>query len=173
MEICVSFVFWLTSVCLQGPSSQALAMGSGGFLRSVSLLECSSISFFPFLGQFFYVFFLNFLPRNVSDADHLIAGQHGLPAQPLCAVHGLLCTESAPGELSQVFIFVIFIFSPVFICTNTTINFFRQHFFLFIFSLFSQAFILLKEWSFSQVFIRLDNDYFRPGENISSSSHWR
>ena len=34
----------------------------------------------------------------------------------------------------------------------------KQHFFLFIFSLFSQAFILLKEWSFSQVFIRLDND---------------
>ena len=151
MEICSSIVFWLTSVCLQGPSSQALAMGSGGFLRSVSLLECSSISlFFSFSRSIFLCFFLHFLPRNVSDADHLIAGQHGLPAQPLRAVHGLLCTESAPGELSQVFIFVIFIFSPVFICTNTTINFFRQHFFRH----------------------GMDNDYFRPGENISSSSHW-
>ena len=111
---------------------------SAGMFNNLSL-------FFPFLRQFFLCFFLHFLPRNVSDADHLIAGQHGLPAQPLRAVHGLLCTESAPGELSQVFIFVIFIFSPVFLCTNTTINFFRQHFFLFIFSLFSQAFILLKE----------------------------
>ena len=137
----------LINFCLP-PGSVLTGVGYG--IRRISEICFSAgmfinLFFFPFLGQFFYVFFLNFLPRNVSDADHLIAGQHGLPAQPLCAVHGLLCTESAPGELSQVFIFVIFIFSPVFICTNTTINFFRQHFFLFIFSLFSQAFILLKE----------------------------
>ena len=105
----MSFVFLLTSVCLQGPSSQALAMGSGGFLRSVSLLECSSISlFFSFPLLIFFCFIFLCFARNVSDADHLIAGQHGLPAQPLCAVHGLLCTELAPGELSQVFTFDCF-----------------------------------------------------------------
>ena len=136
----------LINFCLP-PGSVLTGVGYG--IRRISEI-CFSAGmfinlFFSFSRSIFLCFFLHFLPRNVSDADHLIAGQHGLPAQPLRAVHGLLCTESAPGELSQVFIFVIFIFSPVFICTNTTINFFRQHFFLFIFSLFSQAFILLKE----------------------------
>ena len=142
----------LINFCLP-PGSVLTGVGYG--IRRISEI-CFSAGmfinlslFFLFSVNLFLFFFLHFSPRNVSDADHLIAGQHGLPAQPLRAVHGLLCTESAPGELSQVFIFVIFIFSPVFICTNTTINFFRQHFFRH----------------------GMDNDYFRPGENISSSSH--
>ena len=74
---------------------------SAGMFINLSLFLLFSVNLFMF-------FFLHFLPRNVSDADHLITGQHGLPAQPLCAVHGLLCTELAPGELSQVFTFDCF-----------------------------------------------------------------
>ena len=100
----------LINFCLP-PGSVLTGVGYG--IRRISEI-CFSAGMFINLSVFFFslliffCFFLHFLPRNVSDADHLIAGQHGLPAQPLCAVYGLLCTELAPGELSQVFTFDCF-----------------------------------------------------------------
>ena len=98
----------LINFCLP-PGSVLTGVGYG--IRRISEI-CFSAGmffnlFFPFSRLIFLCFFFIFA-RNVSDADHLIAGQHGLPAQPLCAVHGLLCTELAPGELSQVFTFDCF-----------------------------------------------------------------
>ena len=143
MEICVSIVFWLTSVCLQGPSSQALAMGSGGFLRSVSLLECSAISlFFPFLGQSFYVFFFIF----VCQECFWCWPSYCWTTRSTCSTS--TCSPWASMHRT---------------CSRWALTSFHSNYFHFLTGF---------QQSFSQVVIRQDNDYFRPCENISSSSHW-